>query len=746
MAAAPAPDEHNNMVMEGGAESVGVDPVSPADIQTARTFFTNMPGSESARTLFDDLVINGQFLVRPNLDGDEHKYQQASVVHTLAYFGANAHQANEERLPAAVSIPTGAGKSRIIWALAAAFSLYEGAPAGKQGRTLVITPSIRIRDGASDTWQQLQNAGVLGEGTGGIVHLVPSTTFQATEVRPAHWVSGILQDSGTPTPTTAFRDAKVVVCTWQTLNKVLEKAKERFPAEGALDGFFASCGFANFIVDEAHHHSANSYQNLVKTLQPDRTVLLSACFERLDGKLIKRHTVFSRPLTWAETNRLVKHTTRHALVFGDTVTIDNVEVKKDQDPVSYTCGELERADDIAAGDNEDDDDDPDEHEGEDEEDDGDDAGMPTVPKAVRDRLRRAIENNTTIQRRLAMTTVRAILDKKRDTGCPIAGLCFCRDQRHAMQVCSLIRSLRIPAPDAAPTYLEVDYMSSDRGAENDDVIRRLENGELDIVCVVAMLGEGYDYPLFGVATFFTALGSKARSKAYQAAGRILRIIPRSRVPGTVTALQLRRAQNADIFYLKCSCMSRLLMDIGIDNSDEVVDNVGGAPDGGPVGNRRPASQRRRLNDGTVVAAYAEEYIEHHARVGGPEGGIAAGVRDPTNPQHDLIFDEARYDQLFAEARARRTQQRGENQVELQNNIAAQIRAQEGLNEQQRATAQQLQSSVAQQATLQSDLSSALAQLLGPGMRERRRVLNEESVEDNARGPRNREDEGTAEET
>ena len=718
MAAAPAP-AHNNMVMESGAESVGADPVSPADIQDARTFFTNMPGSDSALTLFDSLVINGQFLVRPNLDGVEHKYQQASVVHTLAYFGANAHQANEERLPAAVSIPTGAGKSRIIWALAAAFSLYEGAPAGKQGRTLVITPSIRIRDGASDTWQQLQNTGVLGEGgegTGGIVHLVPSTTFQATDAadRPAHWVSGILQDSGTATPTTAFRDAKVVVCTWQTLNKVLEKAKERFPAEGALDSFFASCGFANFIVDEAHHHSASSYQNLVKTLQPDRTVLLSACFERLDGKVITRHTVFSRPLTWAETNRLVKHTTRHALVFGDTVAIDNVEVKKDQDPVSYTCGELERADDIAAGDNEDDDDGPDEDEDEDEdeEDDGDDAGMPTVPKAVRDRLRRAIENNTTIQLRLAMTTVRAILDKKRDTGCPIAGLCFCRDQRHAMQVCSLIRSLRIPAPDAAPTYLEVDYMSSDRGAENDDVIRRLENGELDIVCVVAMLGEGYDYPLFGVATFFTALGSKARSKAYQAAGRILRIIPRSRVPGTVTAEQLRRAQNADIFYLKCSCMSRLLMDIGIDKSDEVVDNGAAHPSGGGrslPGVARP-NHRRRLNNGEVDATYAEEALEHHARVGGPEGGIAAGVRDPTNPQHDLVFDEERYDQLFAEARARRTQQSRENQAELQNNIAAQIRAQEGLNEQQRATAQQLQSSVAQQATLQSDLS-ALAQLL-----------------------------------
>jgi len=280
-----------------------------------------------------------------------------------------------------------------------------------------------------------------------------------------------------------------------------------------------------------------------------------------------------------------------------------------------------------------------------------------------------------------------------------------------MQVCSLIRSLRIPAPDAAPTYLEVDYMSSDRGAENDDVIRRLESGELDIVCVVAMLGEGYDYPLFGVATFFTALGSKARSKAYQAAGRILRIIPRSRVPGSVTAVQLRRAQNADIFYLKCSCMSRLLMDIGIDKSDEVVDNVGGAhaPDGGPgeddgagTGGAH-ASQRRRLNNGTVDATYAEESVEHHARVGGPEGGIAAGVRDPTNPEHDLIFDDARYNQLFADARARRTHQARQNLTELQNQSAAQIQALHGLNEQHERL-------MAQHAMIGSDMQAALAAL------------------------------------
>ncbi|XRA99257.1 hypothetical protein NFJ02_06g129560 [Pycnococcus provasolii] len=714
--------------------NIGSDLVTAAELAAARNA---LPAA--ARPLFDTLVVNGHFLVRPNLDGVEHKYQQASVVHALAHFGTAANQA-EATLPAAVSIPTGTGKSRIIWALAAVFSLYQGAPAGRAGRTLVITPSIRIREGASDTWQALQNTGSIGEGTGGIVHLVPSTTFQATDAadRPAHWVSGILQDSGTATPTTAFRDAKVVVCNWQTLKPELKKVKEGYPAEGALDNFLATCGFANFIVDEAHHHSANSYQNLVKMLRPDRTVLLSACFERQDGRSIPRHTVFSRPLTWAETNRLVKRTTRHAVVFGDTVTVENVEVRKDQDPASFTCRQLEAADDknargtAAGGDeedegldeNEDDEDDEYGYLDDEEENDGDDEGMPTVPKAVRERLRRAIEAHPTIQERLAKTTIRAILDKKRETGCPIAGLCFCRDQKHALKVCTLLRSIRIPSAGAGgPRYLEVDYMSSDRpAADNDGVIRRLENGELDIVCVVAMLGEGYDYPLFGVATFFIALGNKARSKAYQATGRTLRAISSSHrnVPNNITPEQLSRAQNAEIFYLKCSCMSRLLMDIGIDNSIEEAENGAAHPSGGGrslPGNARP-NHRRRLNNGEVDATYAEEALEHHARAGGAEGGIAAGEYDATNLEHDLVFDEVRHNRLVDEELARRQEPTRQNAQELREALAAQQRAQDALNAQQQQTAQQQattqqqqQQVLEEQAAIRTDVQVALNTLL-----------------------------------
>lgn len=92
---------------------------------------------------------------------------------------------------------------------------------------------------------------------------------------------------------------------------------------------------------------------------------------------------------------------------------------------------------------------------------------------------------------------------------------------HCRQVVEACRSREVRA----------DFVHSRRDpAENDGVLQKLENHDMDVIGQVRKLGEGFDHPLLSVAAIFCVFGNL--SPFIQFVGRIMRVIAQNS-PGHV---------------------------------------------------------------------------------------------------------------------------------------------------------------------------------------------------------------------
>jgi superfamily II DNA or RNA helicase len=194
-----------------------------------------------------------------------------------AYWAVWSHFTTSEN-PALVSLPTGAGKTALMIALA--FGL-------KAKRVLIITPAAVLRDQVSDDFASLK--------------LLKSLNVLPTNL---------------PLPSIfASESQRSTVAKWKEFEKydvVVATPKTTSPGEAGVcdppDGLFDLV-----LIDEAHHTPAPTWSAIVRAFSKARTVLLTATAFRRDRRRIRASLVYHYSIGRAVNDGIYRSIDFHAV-------------------------------------------------------------------------------------------------------------------------------------------------------------------------------------------------------------------------------------------------------------------------------------------------------------------------------------------------------------------------------------------------------------------------------------------------
>lgn len=244
------------------------------------------------------------------------------------------------------------------------------------------------------------------------------------------------------------------------------------------------------VVDEAHIAAAESYQRTFAHFVDARTLLMSACFQRLDGKPIDADVVYRY--------RLVD-----SIADGNA---KNLRVHRFAPDVAQTTYEMVWPD------------------GSREEIIGREAMLDLLGD---ERKLARVTAKSIEPMRQVMRVVRAALDRQATLLAPVNPrvLFSALGERHAAQIAEVANEFGIPAAHLHHSMGE---------AQIRDVKARFESdaGNLQALVQLKMLGQGYDFPAICVVVPMRPYGSFG--ECYQFIGRGIRVIQDTRLAGHVT--------------------------------------------------------------------------------------------------------------------------------------------------------------------------------------------------------------------
>jgi superfamily II DNA or RNA helicase len=243
------------------------------------------------------------------------------------------------------------------------------------------------------------------------------------------------------------------------------------------------------IVDEAHIAASESYQRTFQHFKEARTLLMSACFQRLDGKPIDADVVY-----------------RYRLI--DSIAdghAKNLRVHRFAPDSAETTYEMVWPD------------------GSREEIVGREALLELV-KDERKLARITAKSDTPI--RLIMREVRAALDWQSERLSPVKPrvLFSALGERHAEQIARIAEEYNIPCSHLHHSMSEGRIKSIRQRFEQD-------SGDLQGIVQLKMLGQGYDFPPITIVVPMRPYGSF--SEFYQFVGRGIRVIQHPALIGRV---------------------------------------------------------------------------------------------------------------------------------------------------------------------------------------------------------------------
>ncbi len=254
------------------------------------------------------------------------------------------------------------------------------------------------------------------------------------------------------------------------------------------------------VIDEAHIAAAESYQRTFRHFRDARTLLMSACFQRLDGRPIDADVVYRY--------RLID-----SIADGNA---KNLRVHRFTPDPAQTTYEMVWPD------------------GAREEIVGRDAILALL-KDERRLARVTAKSNEPI--RQVMAVVRDLLDRQAELLHPVKPrvLFSALGERHAEQVASIANDFGIPTEHLHHT------MGSGRVRSVRERYER-DSGDLQGIVQLKMLGQGYDFPPICVVVPLRPYGSF--SEFYQFVGRGIRVVTHPALEGRVGPGQ----QMLDIVY------------------------------------------------------------------------------------------------------------------------------------------------------------------------------------------------------
>lgn len=243
------------------------------------------------------------------------------------------------------------------------------------------------------------------------------------------------------------------------------------------------------VVDEAHIAAAESYQRAFKHFPNARTVLMSACFQRLDGKPIDADVVYRY--------RLID-----SIADGNA---KNLRVHRFAPDVSQTTYEMVWPD------------------GRREEVHGREAILELL---MDERKLATVTAKSHEPIRQVMRAVRAVLDEQTKLLEPVKPrvLFSALGERHAEQIASIAQEYGIPC-----SYVHHSMTAKRIKATKERF--ELDSGDLQGLVQLKMLGQGYDFPPICVVVPMRPYGSF--SEFYQFVGRGIRVLQHPAFEGRV---------------------------------------------------------------------------------------------------------------------------------------------------------------------------------------------------------------------
>ncbi len=254
------------------------------------------------------------------------------------------------------------------------------------------------------------------------------------------------------------------------------------------------------VVDEAHIAAAESYQRTFRHFEEARTLLMSACFQRLDGRPIDADVVYRYRLIDSIVDGHAKQL--HVRRFAPKSQLTTYEIV-------WPDGAREEI-----------------------------VGRDALLEIITDERKLArITAKSTEPIRQVMRSVRATLDRQLELLNPIKPrvLFAALGQRHAEQIARIATEHGIPAASLHHTMTDRQIREIRDRFES-------EAGDLQGIVQLRMLGQGYDFPPICVIAPMRPYGSF--SEFYQFTGRGIRVIHHPALEGRVPP----SAQWLDVIY------------------------------------------------------------------------------------------------------------------------------------------------------------------------------------------------------
>ena len=243
------------------------------------------------------------------------------------------------------------------------------------------------------------------------------------------------------------------------------------------------------IVDEAHIAASESYQRTFQHFKEARTLLMSACFQRLDGKPIDADVVYRYRLIDSIADGHAKNLRVHRFA------PDSAETTYE---MVWPDGSREEI-----------------------------VGREALLELVKDERRLArITAKSDAPIRLVMREVRAALDWQTERLSPVKPrvLFSALGERHAEQIARIAEEYNIPCSHLHHSMSEGRIKSIRQRYEQD-------SGDLQGIVQLKMLGQGYDFPPITIVVPMRPYGSF--SEFYQFVGRGIRVIQHPALIGRV---------------------------------------------------------------------------------------------------------------------------------------------------------------------------------------------------------------------
>lgn len=254
------------------------------------------------------------------------------------------------------------------------------------------------------------------------------------------------------------------------------------------------------VVDEAHIAASESYQRLFRHFSDARTILMSACFQRLDGKPIDADVVYRY--------RLID-----SIADGNAKNLRLLRFAPDSDQTIYEIVWPEGARDEIRG-------------------------RDAILALLNDERKLAVITAKSFEPiRQIMRAVRIALDRQAEVLYPVKPrvLFSALGERHAEQIARIAEEHGIPCAHVHHSMSESRIKAIRARYEND-------SGDLQGIVQLKMLGQGYDFPPITIVVPMRPYGSF--SEFYQFVGRGIRVLTHPALVGRVGPEQ----QFLDIIY------------------------------------------------------------------------------------------------------------------------------------------------------------------------------------------------------